>query len=331
MITILGSSGVVPETVKYSTDIDKEFHLKTGETERKTGIYKRYFASGLKASELGKQALDKALEEAQLQFTDIDALIVASGTPQQIIPCNASLLLETYKSYQHTIPCFDVNSTCMSFLSALEVVEALLATKKYTKIAVVSSEAGDGALNPHKFETYSIIGNAASAYIFTSEKREHKRTFSIVDSRIQTYPDYTHVAEIRAGGSANYLVESTNKEDYYFDMQGLTLMKAVHKHIFKLLDEQSKRTGLGMKDIAYVVPHQASGPGLEFIRKALRIETDQCINILRDYGNCISASIPFALDVLLKTRDIKPNSYTMLLGTGAGMSIGSVILKWETE
>ncbi|MBC2323925.1 3-oxoacyl-[acyl-carrier-protein] synthase III C-terminal domain-containing protein [Listeria booriae] len=326
IINIVGSGRVVPKAVKYSTEIDKELGRMPGFIEAKTGIARRFFNIGGTAAELAADAVRLALVDAELQYSDIDLIIGASGTPQQIIPCNASLVAEQFVTEKHDIPCFDVNATCLSFISAFEVAATFLETNKYKNILVVSAESGDGALNKGHFESYALIGNAAAAFIFSNEEKQTEK-FRILDTQFCTYAEFTHAAEIRAGGSALYLAEETNKDDYYFNMDGKKLIRVMLKKMPSFMDSFMNANNLTMDQIHHFVPHQASGPGINILAKALNIPMERIVNIIADYGNTIAASIPFTLDYLLDTKVIESGEYIMLIGTGAGVSIGVILLQ----
>ncbi|HAB7514746.1 TPA_asm: beta-ketoacyl-ACP synthase III [Listeria monocytogenes] len=326
VLNIVGSGRVVPDTVKYSTEIDSELGVEPGFIEKKTGIAKRYFDMTGTAAQLGAKAVRLALKDANLKYQDIDLIIAASGTPQQIIPCNASLLAEEFIDQKHDIPCFDVNATCLSFISAFEVATSFLTTGKYKNILVVSSESRDDALNKKHFESYSLIGNAAAAFIFSTEKSE-KHQYKIIDTKFCTYAEFAHAAEIRAGGSALYLAQETHHDDYYFDMDGRKLVKVMLKNMPTYMTTFLNKNKISMEQIHHIVPHQASGPGIDILAKALKIPNERLVNIIADYGNTIAASIPFTFDYLLKTKEIASGEYILLAGTGAGVSIGTILLQ----
>ncbi|TLG77252.1 3-oxoacyl-[acyl-carrier-protein] synthase III C-terminal domain-containing protein [Culicoidibacter larvae] len=326
VINIRGSARAVPNKVKYSSEIDCELGKEEGFVAKKTGIETRYFNTDGTAAELAATAIRQALINAEMAYADLDVIIAASGTPQQIIPCNASLIAEQFLAEKHNIPCFDVNATCLSFISAFEVAAAFLETGKFKNILVVSAESGDGALNKGHYESYALIGNAAAAYILSNDSDRGQR-FEVIDTKMCTYAEFSHAAEIRAGGSALYLAEKTNKEDYYFDMNGIALMKAMLKNMPDYMDDFLAKNNIKMQDVNHFVPHQASGPGINILAKALKIPKARIVNIIRDYGNTIAAAIPFAFDYLLEQESVASGDYVMLIGTGAGVSIGTILLR----
>lgn len=327
LINIEGSGRYLPEGLKTSEEIDAKLGKRKGYTVEKTGIEKRYFNYKETASEQAKHAIDKALEMAGIAFHEIDMIIAASGTPEQIIPCNAALIAQQYSKSKRRIPCFDINATCMSFVCAFEMASTLLMTGRYQRILVVSSEAGDGALNEGHFESYALIGNAAAAFILTTPAVNDRNLYYLRAARTQMYPEYANAAEIKAGGSAKYLAEKNHKDEYYFNMQGPLLVKAMIKHMPTFLKTFLKEVEVEKADITYIVPHQASGPGISVLSKFLKLSSDRVINIIKDHGNTIAASIPFALDYALEEKAIKSGDKILLLGTGAGVSIGAALLE----
>lgn len=324
-LTIMGSGRYLPERVVYSEEIDKKLGLKSGETERRTGVYKRHYCDE-GSSTLAVEAIRLALEDAGLQYQDIDVIICASGTFEQPIPCTASLIAEKFILENHPIPCFDVNATCLSFLSACEIAQAFLATNKYEKILVVSAEAGDDALNPEEFESYALIGNASAAFIFSTEQQPKAQyDVEILGTKFITYPEYAHDAEIKAGGNGCFIPEKSS--DRYFHMNGFQLLKSMQAKLPAFLEELYKESHITVEDLDFVVPHQASGPGLVIGSRLAKFKKDQMIDILSQTGNTIAASIPYTFDYLLKKHQDWQGKLVLLLGTGAGLSIGGQVLK----
>ncbi|SEO01738.1 3-oxoacyl-[acyl-carrier-protein] synthase-3 [Amphibacillus marinus] len=324
-LTLIGSGRYLPERIVYSHELDEKFGFDHGETEKRTGVHKRHFFDQ-GTSRLAKQAILQALADADLTYQDIDALICASGTFEQPIPCTASLIAEKFLTENHPIPCFDVNATCLSFLTACDIAQAFLATHKYKKILVVSAEAGDDALNPEAFESYALIGNASAAFIFSTEQETTaKFDLDILSSKFITYPEYAHDAEIKAGGNGLYHPEQAS--DRYFHMNGFNLLKSVKHKLPAFLADLYALGNVAVTDIDFVVPHQASGAGLMLASRLAQFKAEQVVNILSETGNTIAASIPYTLDYLLKREKNWDQKIVMLLGTGAGLSIGGQILR----
>ncbi|MFD2305390.1 3-oxoacyl-[acyl-carrier-protein] synthase III C-terminal domain-containing protein [Enterococcus termitis] len=323
--TIVGSGRYLPERVILSTEIDQRFGLKAGETQRRTGIAKRHFYDE-GTSKLAKKAIIIALKDAQMSYQELDLLICASGTFEQPIPCTASLIAEHFLEEKHPIPCFDVNATCLSFISACEVAQAFIASGNYKNILVVSAEAGDDALDPNEFESSALIGNASAAFIFSTEEQpKAKYDVELLGAKFMTYPEYAHSAEIKAGGSADFIPE--NMQDRYFHMDGFELIKAMRRKLPEFLSSLLSDAKIGIEEIDFLVPHQASGPGMKIAARLAKFSKEQMVDIIEETGNTIAASIPFTFDYLLKQEENFQEKVVLLLGTGAGMSIGGQLLR----
>ncbi|MBO0469434.1 hypothetical protein JZO66_02660 [Enterococcus sp. DIV0242_7C1] len=323
--TIVGSGRHLPERVVLSTEVDQHFNLEPGETQRRTGIAKRHFYDE-GTSKLAAKAVTAALNDAQLTYQDLDLLICASGTFEQPIPCTASLIAEHFLAEDHPIPCFDVNATCLSFISACEIAQSFLTTGRYSTILIVSAEAGDDALDPEEFESSALIGNASAAFIFSTAKQPKAQyDVEVLGARFMTYPEYAHAAEIKAGGSADFIPE--NEQDRYFHMDGFELIKAMRRKLPDFLSDLLAEAQVEIKAIDFVVPHQASGPGMKIAGRLAKFSDKQLINIIEETGNTIAASIPFTFEYLLKREEEFKEKIVLLLGTGAGMSIGGQLLR----
>ncbi|MBO0446913.1 hypothetical protein JZO78_11200 [Enterococcus ureilyticus] len=323
--TIVGSGSYLPERVVLSNEIDQQFGLEPGETKRRTGIAKRHFYDE-GTSKLAAKSVRTALKDAQMNYQELDIMICASGTFEQPIPCTASLIAEHFLAENHQIPCFDVNATCLSFISACEIAQAFIETGKYKTILVVSAEAGDDALDPTEFESSALIGNASAAFIFsTAEQPKAQYDVEVLSAKFMTYPEYAHSAEIKAGGSADFIPE--HEQDRYFHMDGFELIKAMRRKLPEFLGELLSEGSTEVSEIDFVVPHQASGPGMKIAARMAKFSHTQMVDIIGETGNTIAASIPFTFEHLLKREDQFQDKLVLLLGTGAGMSIGGQLLK----
>lgn len=118
------------------------------------------------------------------------------------------------------------------------------------------------------------------------------------------------------------------KEDFLFDMNGRAIFKLSSKYMLDFIEKLLMHTGYSLNDINLIVPHQASGPAMKLIRKKLGVDEDRFMTIFEDYGNMISASIPFALFEAIKQKKVQRGDKILLLGTSAGLSIGGILLEY---
>ncbi|SFN93779.1 3-oxoacyl-[acyl-carrier-protein] synthase III C-terminal domain-containing protein [Xenorhabdus japonica] len=322
-LKIIASGVALPENKVYSSDLDLKLNKPSGFVEKHSGIEYRYH-SGYQASQakLAVDALHDTLKTHQIQPNSIDLLISASAIPIQALPYSAAHILKESQLKVGTA-CFDINSSCVSFISALSVASGLLATRQYRRIAIVSAEMASRGIDWSHQESSLIFGDGAACMIV--ERGDGQS--GIVTYKHETYPEGLELCEIRAGGTRKNLRAGMEDSDFLFQMQGKPLFKLTASLIEGFTERVLASANLEMSDIDTVVPHQASHLGLKHIRKRLNIRDERFVNIYRYRGNQVAASIPSALHEAMITDRYYGRDYVMLLGTAAGLSLTEMILR----
>ncbi len=320
-INILGTGKSLPSCEVTAEDIDLQCNLAYGTTARITGLEKRYFLKDESASELMLKAINEALKNAKLGIDDIDCIISANATMQQMIPFNGAGV-HAILNPKKNIPSFDINMTCLSALRAFDIASNLLS--EYPTILIVSCDIASTGLDWSDIRTAGIFGDGAAAMVLGASERG-----GIVVSNFETHSEGFEYCQIRGGGTklppSTYLGEY--KEIGVFEMNGKKLFKLSSKILPKFIDSTLKREGLTLDDIDWIVPHQASQASLSHIVRMLKVDKNKLIDIFKNHGNQVAASIPTALHELFMTKDLKSGEKVMLIGTSAGVGLGLVV--WE--
>lgn len=325
-IKLLGTGAYLPSRRVYSVELDKRLGVRDGWTEKKSGVAVRYYADGETASQMGAVAIRRALNDAGLTFADIDCLICASGTAQQEIPCTASLIQEQLGEEMSGVPCLDVNSTCLSFVAALDMMSYLVHAGRYERIVLVSSEVGSVGLNWAQKESCILFGDGAAAVVIgRTPEGEASR---VLASHMETYSKGAHLSEIRGGGSLVHPREYAQgrEDDFAFDMDGRAIFRLTSKLIDGYVERLLAGTGRAMNTFDLVIPHQASGMAMRIMREKLGISPERFMDVIGQYGNMIAASIPLALHEAIQQKRIRRGDTVLLIGTSAGLSLGGVAL-----
>ena len=273
--------------------------------------------------DLAARAIEQALEQAGLTMADIDCLVSASAVGVQPIPCTAALIHERVAKGL-TIPAMDINTTCTSFISALSTISYLIEGGEYQRVLIVSSEVGSLGLNPKQKESYELFSDGAAAFIFEATSQDK----GIIASMQRTWSEGAHDTEIRGGLTAYHpkLYSESTKTDFMFDMKGKKILLLSARVIPEMFQEFQEKTHLALADVDYIIPHQASR-ALSLVMDKLGIAEDQYLNIVTDYGNMVSVSVPFGLAYSLDHGLVKEGDVVYLLGTAAGMTVNMLALK----
>jgi 3-oxoacyl-[acyl-carrier-protein] synthase-3 len=326
-IKILSTGKYLPKRVVTGHEVDRVLGLSPGQSEQMTGIAERRYVTEETSSQMGAFALMEALERSGIQYEDLDAIISASGTGEQELPCTAALIQRALNRPKHPLPCFDVNSTCLSFVTAYDLASSLLATDRFKKIAIVSTEVASCGLNPKQHEAYALFGDGAAAVIV--EKTPANETAGVIHAHMNTYSEGADHCRIEGGGSKFHPSKFSHEpEKFLFSMEGRKVFKLVLETMPEFFEKTLQGAGLTLDQLDLIIPHQASGSGMELVRRKLGIDSKKYMDILSKHGNMIAASIPLALHYAIEQGRVQRGQKVMLLGTSAGMSIGSVIFEY---
>ena len=173
---------------------------------------------------LAVRSARKALERAAMDISDMDCIVCAMATPLQAIPCNAALVHEQLAKGLD-IPAMDINTTCTSFISALDVMSCLIEMERYKNVLIISGDTASAALNPRQKESYELFSDGASACVLT--RAGEQESSKILYSCQKTWSEGAHDTEIRGGGGMMpaFSMNEENREDFYFDMKGKRILK----------------------------------------------------------------------------------------------------------
>ncbi|WKL57600.1 3-oxoacyl-[acyl-carrier-protein] synthase III C-terminal domain-containing protein [Asticcacaulis sp. ZE23SCel15] len=309
----------VPETCRLSEDIDALIGRPAGWLYRRSGVYRRYVCDKEDQIDLAVSAARAALNEARLSPDDVEFILFAAAVPYQSIPSTAPLIQARLGITDGACMAFDINSTCLSFVTALDIASHMVGNKVALVVASeVASRALPWAQDP---ATAALFGDGAAAVVITGQGDGR-----LLASRMETYPSGYDACSLGAGGTRYDYHADREAFDRHsrFHMEGDALFKLTLRHFEPFLDRLLDQAGWQRDDVELIVPHQASPGALAHLTRRCGFSADIVMNIVRDYGNQIAASIPTALHL---ARQRHPAGLrTLILGTSAGMSLGGLAL-----
>ena len=325
-LKILGSGRYQPAKKVTAEELDQKLNLRPGTCLKKTGVAVRYYVKDETLTDMGVIAAQKALKKAGLELKDVDAIICAANGKAQTLPCMAARFLKALGGSDKTpIPSFDINSTCLSFVTALDQISYSITAGQYKRVLIISSEIASTGINYNQMESACLFGDGAAAFVIEKGTEGDSR---ILSSYMETYADGYDSCQIKAGGLDIPPWQFTPETEalYRFDMDGPVLFKKTYEKIGHIVGKTLEKANLSMKDIDYVIPHQASQTAINLLRRKLRIPKEKLHVNVHERGNLIAASIPTCLDEALEDGKLKKGDKVMLLGTSAGLSIQALIL-----
>lgn len=325
-IKIVSAGKYLPGAAISSSELEAKFEIEKGWCEKYSGVKFRYFANGETGAQMGAKALRKALDNAQLTYDDLDLVIFAAASYDYPVPHTCCIMQSHFTESKKNVPGFDIDATCLSFVTALETSSYLLLGNRYNRIAIVTAEIASNSLNPKDNETITLLGDGATAIIV--EKPMEAEFSELLYSNIVTQPSGAHHTIIPKGGNANPGINRMvgDESDFAFRMDGKKLLRLAHENLKPFCDDLIKNSQLKSSDFDWIIPHQASKTGLELFRKIYGFEVDKFIINIEKYGNTLAASIPISIADLMDENRLKRGDKILIIGSGAGFSLGGMTL-----
>ena len=327
-LTLAGLGTYVPSRVVASETLDLRYGKPPGWTQQQFGLARRGVASPDEtASRMGAEAARAALRAAGWAEGEFDVLIGACGVMEQPIPGTSALVQDALGLGRSGVLAFDVNQTCLSFLMALDLAAVGFAAGRWRRAVIVSSDIASAGLDWRQPEMSAIFGDGAAAVCV--EAGEDPDGPALLARGMETYGEGRELATLRAGGSRVRLGDGLEdfKQASVFRMDAFGVFKAAARRLPALVDRVLDEAGLTRESVDLIVPHQASDPGVEHVRRLMGGDPARVIDIFADHGNQIAASLPTALHHAWTTGRLKRGETVLLLGTAAGISVSAVVLR----
>lgn len=328
-VKIVSTGSYLPKRVVPSSSIDEKLAKRKGWTQRLFGIEKRHYAgAGETTSYMAAKAATDALEKAGIAAEELDCIVAACGVGEQPIPNTAVLVQNKLGLGSSGIAAFDVNSTCLSFVTAFDTVADAITLGRYRKVLIVSSDIASCGLDWSNPEAAAIFGDgAAAAIISPSADNEGSR---LIASQLETYGSYQDVCRLEAGGTR---VSPHREGDEFWDrttfkMDGPGALTCVQTYLPKFLDRLYHRAAVDLEELDILILHQASQFSLDAVQKQVGFDPDRMVMIFKEFGNQIAASIPHTLHRAISDKRLKRGDKVLILGTSAGISFGGLILEY---
>ena len=319
--TIIRGVGMyLPEKVLTNDDISEFVDTSHEWIFERTGIRQRHIASeDQMTSDLAYMSALDAIQDANINATDIDLIILATSTPDQVFPSTAVKLQDMLNIRDGAA--FDIHAVCSGFIYALSTADNFIKSGKYKRILVIGSEVYSRILNWKDRTTCVLFGDAAGAFILEGQNNNDIRS-GIIDSVIKSDGQYRSKLYCDGGPSMQ------PRTDNFINMDG----KEVYKHAVEkqtiIVEELLDSAGFGIESIDWFVPHQANLRILQTTAKKLKIKEEKIIVTVDKHANTSSASIPVAMTTAIQENKIKRGDMLLLEAFGAGFTWGAVLLRY---
>jgi len=317
---LLGVGHSLPTRVVENSEFKNWIETSDEWIESRSGIKRRHFAAkDQKTSDLAIEAAINAIKNAKIKRTDIDAIIVATSTPDTTFPSVATIVqgaLGITKGFA-----FDVQAVCAGFIFALATADALIVSKQAKRVLVIGAETFSRIMNWEDRATSVLFGDGAGAIIIEAVSSSNLSTDTgILATDLNSDGRYRDLLYVNGG------VSSTQTTGVLV-MQG----KEVFKHAVEKLSSTAhavlEKAGLSPSDVDWMVPHQANIRIIKATAQKMKLPMTKVIVTVNNHGNTSAASIPLALSVANLEKKFKKGDLILMEAIGGGLAWGSILLR----
>ena len=333
-LRIAGYGAYRPREHRSSAAFDALFGKPPGWTEAEFGIAARGVAAADETSSMMAAAAGAAaLDAAGWPAASLDLLIGACGVMEQPIPGTSVLVQARLGLGRSGIPAFDVNQTCLSFLTALDIAALGIARGRWRRVLIAAADIASAGLDLSVPASAAIFGDGAAAVCVEAgdgpEGGDREGGAGLLASRFATWGDGKDLAVLAAGGTRIRVEEGHDAlvAGSRFRMDAFGVFKAAARGLPALVDGALAEAGLTRETVDLIVCHQASAPGVEHVRRLMGGDPGRVVDIFADHGNQIAASLPSGLVTAHREGRLRPGRSVLLLGTAAGISAAAMVLR----
>lgn len=332
-IKITGTGSALPEKTVTNFDMAKLVDTSDEWIRERTGISERRISTKDTVSSLAARACTRALEMAGRDAADVDLILVATCSPELLLPCCACQVQSDIGAKKAVA--FDLNAACSGFLFALNTAYAYLQTGLYKNALIVGSEVLSKLIDWTDRSICVLFGDGAGAAFIeaseTDEICENGRKIGIESMVMGSDGTKGMTLSCAERGLANPYVEQSEEVNPYIYMDGQEVYKFATRQVPACIKDALDAANLTVDDIDLFVLHQANVRIIESVAKRLKADISKFPVNLERVGNMSSATIPVLLDELNRDGKLKKGDRLVLSGFGAGLTYGASVLIWGEQ
>jgi len=321
---ILGTGHSYPEGILTNDDLAKMVETSDEWITTRTGIKQRRKAGpGEYTSMFAVRAGREAIERARLDPSDIDLLICATVTPDQILPSTGCIIQAELGC--NNAAAMDVVAACSGFLYGLSLADSMIRTGQSKYALVIGAEILTQYVDYTDRKTCVLFGDGAGAAVVGSVEGNR----GILAAKIKSDGRYEEQLFSPGGGTRRRpTAETLAAGDHFFKMKGNELFKIAVRSMAEISRDVLESAGLSANDVDLVIPHQANQRITEAVASKLNVDMSKVYSNIAVHGNTSSASIPIALDECVETGRVNEGDVVLLTSFGGGVTWGSVLMRW---
>jgi len=323
-IEIAGLGGYVPDRVLTNADLEKMVETSDEWIVRRTGIKERHIAADHQAtSDLAIVAAGRALESAGIQAADLDAILVATCTPDHFFPASGCLVQAAIGA-ANAMAC-DLEAACSGFLYGFSWAGGMIASGMAGNVLLIGAEMLSRSTDYTDRRSCILFGDAAGAAVL----RPARQGSEVLYTELGSDGSRPELLRIPAGGSrlpASH--ETIEQRSHYMHLQGREVFKLAVNKLTELLERLPLRTGIPLTDIDIVIPHQSNMRIIKSVFERVGLDLNKAYTNMERVGNTSAASIPLAMAEAVEAGQIRRGDLVLLLAFGGGMTWGCILIRY---
>jgi len=318
---IAGTGSYLPARAMTNAELESLVDTSDQWIRERTGIIERHIADPSECcTDLAEQAARRAIEAAGLMPEDIDLVIVATSTPDQVFPSTACRLLERLGIHGGP-PAFDMAAACSGFVYGLDTATRFIATGGARRALVVGAEVFSRILDWTDRSTCVLFGDGAGAVVLEQSEQP-----GVLSSHLHADGRQEPLLNVPWGVGQGY--DALNGDTGTVSMRGNEVFRVAVRTLGALVDETLAANGLDRSDVDWLVPHQANIRIMTATARQLGLSVDRMVSTVERHGNTSAASIPLALDTAVRDGRIQRGDLLLLEAFGAGFTWGSALVRY---
>ncbi|MGC0225317.1 beta-ketoacyl-ACP synthase III [Pseudooceanicola nitratireducens] len=316
-----GIGHYLPDRVVPNSEFEDTLETSDEWIRSRSGIERRHFAAqGETTSQMAVKAAEKALAMAGLKPDDIDAVIVATSTPDLTFPSVGTMVQQGLGMTRGFA--YDVQAVCAGFIYALANANGMILSGQAERVLVIGAETFSRIMDWEDRATCVLFGDGAGALVLEARTGSgHSDDRGILSVDLNSDGQYRDMLYVDGG------VSSTGTSGK-LRMQGNALFRQAVEKLASTANKALEKAALGHGDVDWIVPHQANIRIIQGTAKKLDVSMDKVIVTVQDHGNTSAASIPLAMSVGVSDGRIKPGDLLVAEAIGGGLAWGAVVLRW---
>ncbi len=316
---IVGTGSYLPSKILTNAELETMVDTSHEWIVARTGIVERRIAAdGENTCDLAETAARNAVDAAGISINDIDLIVVATTTADQVFPSTACLLQQRLDL--HGCPAFDVQAVCAGFVYVLDVVDRYIKTGGASCALVVGAETFSRIIDWTDRGTCVLFGDGAGAMVVKADASP-----GILSTHLHADGQYKDLLCVPVGVSNNF--KKVMAGEAYTTMQGSEVFKWAVNNMGRLAVEALKANNMTTDELDWLVPHQANIRIINATSRKANLPMDKVVVTVAQHGNTSAASIPLAFDTAVRDGRIKPGHKVLLEGFGGGFTWGAVMLE----